>query len=100
MRRLYVLARGASLPNVRTLALAFRFVMCELGGMDKPTSLSAAAGISISYASELLSGKRTPSPVLAISIYRKTGRKFGVIANASASEITAMERVYARNANA
>ena len=51
--------------------------------MDTPTKFAEAAGISIPYACQLLSGKRKPSQSLAISIFRRTGRKFGPIANLS-----------------
>lgn len=60
----------------------------------KPNELAGKTGISLPYASQLLSGKRTPSPTLAIAIFRKTGLKFGPIAQASEEDIEAMARVY------
>ena len=41
--------------------------------MPSPTELSQAAGISISYASEILAGKRRPSAALARLIEEKAG---------------------------
>lgn len=61
--------------------------------MDTPTTFAAAAGISVPYASQLLSGARQPSRTLAISIYRKTGRKMGPIANVSDEDIAVLERL-------
>ena len=72
------------------------FALCELIGMAQlptPTELATRAGISVSYASEMLAGKRTPSPRLAIDIYRRSGRKFGVIADANDADIDALDRL-------
>lgn len=66
--------------------------------MDSPTEFATAAGISVPYASQILRGERTPSQQLAISIYRKTGRKFGPIAQATDEEIDVLERVQDRAA--
>lgn len=60
--------------------------------METPTSFAAAAGISVPYASQILSGVRTPSQALAISIFRRTGRKFGPIANMSDELIDELAR--------
>lgn len=57
-----------------------------------PTSLKELAGISIGYASMILSGDRSPAPALAISIYRKTGHKFGPLAGMTAERIDEYER--------
>lgn len=51
------------------------------------------AGISKSYASEILSAARTPSRPLAITIFRRTGRKFGPIAGLSDEDIATLERI-------
>lgn len=47
--------------------------------MEKPSTgeFAAAAGISVSYASEILNDVRQPSETLALSIYKKTGLRFG-----------------------
>lgn len=60
--------------------------------MDTPTKFAEAAGISVPYACQLLSGKRKPSQALAISIFRRTGRKFGPIANLPDDVIEHLER--------
>ena len=63
--------------------------------MEKPSprELRDATGISQSYASMILSGDRTPSLALAVSIYRKTGRKFGPISQASEEDIEVLARL-------
>lgn len=61
-----------------------------------PTEFAAAAGISIPYASEILSGKRVPSQRLAIDIFKRTGRRFGAIAGASDDEIAVLDRLTPR----
>lgn len=55
--------------------------------------ISAAAGISPSYAHEILSGKRTPSRPLAIAIYRKTGLRTAPIAKLTDAEIELLEKI-------
>lgn len=57
-----------------------------------PTKLSQAIGVSVPYASQLLSGERTPPISTAIRIYRATARKFGPIAHATDAEIDTLER--------
>jgi hypothetical protein len=44
-----------------------------------PTELSKAAGISVPYASQLLSGARGASLRVALNIFDKTGLQFGVL---------------------
>jgi transcriptional regulator with XRE-family HTH domain len=61
-----------------------------------PTEFASKAGISVPYASELLSGKRTPSTRLAIDIFRRTGRRFGSIVGATDAEIDALDRLTPR----
>ncbi len=57
-----------------------------------PTKLSAAVGISVPYASQILSNRRTPALGMAIRIFRETGAKFGPISGASDDEIAVLER--------
>ena len=64
----------------------------------KPSALATAADISISYACEILKGTRTPSRVLAIRIFLKTGRKFGPVANLGDADIKALARIEAKAA--
>ena len=45
-----------------------------------PTDLAKRAGISVPYASQLLSGAREkPSLELALQIYDRTGLQFGIL---------------------
>lgn len=62
-------------------------------GSSTLTDFADEAGISVSYASEIVRGKRTPSRSLAISIYRKTGRKFGPISALPDTDIDTLERI-------
>jgi transcriptional regulator with XRE-family HTH domain len=64
----------------------------------KPAELAEQAGISPSYAHMILSGDRTPSLTTAISIFRKTGLKFGPIKTATDDDIEVMARVYGQAA--
>lgn len=57
-----------------------------------PTELSGAAGISVSYASMILSGGRQPSLSRALSIYDKTGLQFGLLKGASQETIEEMRK--------
>lgn len=52
-----------------------------------PTELSSATGISVSYASMILSGDRKPSLSRALSIYDKTGLLFGPLTGKTKDEI-------------
>lgn len=58
-----------------------------------PTELTKAAGISMPYASQILSGERPPSRPLAIHIFRRTGWKHDVIADLSGDQIDLLESV-------
>jgi hypothetical protein len=58
----------------------------------RPTDLSTKAAISISYASEILSGERDPSRALAIHILRKTGWRSKVLNGLSEAEIAVFEK--------
>jgi transcriptional regulator with XRE-family HTH domain len=59
----------------------------------RPSDLASAAGISISYASEILGDKRTPSRSLAIHIFRKTGWRHSLIAALADDEMELLERL-------
>lgn len=52
--------------------------------------------LSQPYASQITTGKRSPSQKLAIKIYRRTGLKLGPIAHASDAEIDTLEKVAKR----
>lgn len=64
---------------------------------NTPTTseLAAKAGISKSYASEIVNGIRRPSRPLAIQIFRKTGWKASPIAALTDADIDALERIEA-----
>lgn len=57
------------------------------------SDLIAAAGISQSYASMILSGQRSPSRPLAIHIFRKTGWRHSLIADLSDEQIAVLEQI-------
>ena len=59
-----------------------------------PTELQTRAGISKGYASDLLAGKKTPSPTTALRIMRMTGLKLGPIANLSDDQIAVLEAMH------
>lgn len=63
--------------------------------VDKPgtTELADKAGISKSYASEILSGARDPSRPLAIHILRKTGWRHPLIADLADDDLAMLERI-------
>lgn len=77
----------------QTFRVANKFALCKRGPMESPTEFAAAAGISVPYASQLLSGNRAPSQALAISIFRKTGQKLGPLARMSDADIDELERL-------
>lgn len=57
-----------------------------------PSRLAEATGMSLPYASQVLSGKRPPKTPIAIRIWKATGHKLGPIANATDEEIAVLER--------
>lgn len=62
--------------------------------MDIRTSdLSAQAGISPSYASEILNNKRVPSRPLAIHILRSTGWRHPTIADLTDDQLEMLEAI-------
>ena len=84
-----------SAHNVRTFALALMFVMCELRGMEeqpRTMELASKAGISKSYASEILAGK-SPSRPLAIHILRTTGWRHSMLADLTDEQIAMLEAI-------
>ena len=62
---------------------------------DTPTELARVAGISMPYASQILSGDRVPARPLAIRIFRATGWKPPNIANLSDDQIAMLETIEA-----
>lgn len=57
-----------------------------------PTKLSQAVGVSVPYASQILSGERTPPVSTAIRIFRATGHRLGALETATDEEIDVLER--------
>lgn len=62
-----------------------------------PSDLATAAGISVPYASQLLSSnpaqRRTPSRPLAIHIFRKTGWRHPSIAELTDDQLAMLEQI-------
>ena len=67
--------------------------------MMSPTDLAAKAGISVPYASQLLSGdftkRRQPSLQMALRIYDATGLQLGALSGLSPEEIETSRKVAA-----
>lgn len=60
------------------------------------TDWANRAGISVSYAHELRSGKKQPDPVMAAVIYKRTGDKMGPLAVADTREANTVLKVFER----
>lgn len=58
----------------------------------RPTDLATALECSVAYASQLLSGARTPNAGTAIKIFDKTGLKLGAIKEANDAEIETLRK--------
>lgn len=58
-----------------------------------PTDLHKAAGISVPYASQILSGTRAPSRSLAIHIMRTTDWRHESIADLTDEQIAMLEEI-------
>lgn len=76
------------------IGLDLLFTMGEHAGMITPSQLQVRAGISKGYASDLLAGKKTPSPSTALRIFNATGVKLGPIASLSDAEIAVLEKMH------
>lgn len=61
----------------------------------RPTALAKAVGISVGYASLLLSDAKTPPLDLAVRIFRETGWRSGPLVDAPEDEIAVLERYVA-----
>jgi len=61
--------------------------------MPSPTEMAKATGISVPYASQILSGQRVPSRRLAIAIFQTTGHKFGPVSALSDDDIATLARI-------
>ncbi|OGT55504.1 MAG: hypothetical protein A3E01_09355 [Gammaproteobacteria bacterium RIFCSPHIGHO2_12_FULL_63_22] len=60
---------------------------------ERPTDLALLAGISISYASEILGGTRKPSRPLAIHIFQKTGWRHDSITDLTDEQIDLLSQI-------
>lgn len=58
-----------------------------------PTEFSKAMGISVPYASQILSAQRSPSKKLAVRIYRITGWRHETLANFADEDLNVLERL-------
>ena len=59
----------------------------------KTSDLASAAGISMSYASQIVNSNRTPSRPLAIHIMRTTGWRHPVLTDLSDEHIAMLEQI-------
>jgi transcriptional regulator with XRE-family HTH domain len=59
----------------------------------KQSDLIDKAGISQTYASLILNGKRAPSRALAIHIFRTTGWRHHILADLSDDQISMLEAI-------
>jgi hypothetical protein len=88
-------AKTSAFSLLQHFGVAASFAICNINGMadtPTPTALAKALGISVPYASQLISTAR-PWPVsLAIKAFRETGTRFGPITAASDDEIDVLER--------
>ncbi|NML93777.1 hypothetical protein [Novosphingobium olei] len=58
-----------------------------------PTGIAAAAGISLPYASQIMSGARNPRRSLAIHILRTTGWRHSVLDGLTDEQIDTLEQI-------
>lgn len=65
-----------------------------------PTALAEAAQISVPYASQIISGKRSPSLSMALRILHRTGWRHPLLEGFSAAQIKAIGEIDARKASA
>lgn len=66
----------------------------KMAGMEMtPTALADVCGISLPYASQIISGARTPARPLAIHIFRVTGWRHPSIADLTDEQLDVLEAV-------
>lgn len=85
-----------SAGTVRTKGIALKFVMCEQVQMErKPGTMELAerAGISKSYASEIVNDQRKPSRPLAIHIFRQTGWRHPLLDGLTDEQLAMLEAI-------
>jgi hypothetical protein len=69
--------------------------MTEAPATMKPTQLAKLGGISVSYASMLLSGARVPDVELAVRLWRSAGIKLGPLATLPDADVESVARLLA-----
>ncbi len=69
--------------------------MDEKPATIRPTDLASDLDVSVAYASQLLSGARTPSLELALRFFDKAGVKLGPLVDASETDIATLRRLAA-----
>lgn len=70
--------------------LASNFAVCNVAGMEaspKPTQLAELVNISVPYASQILSGSRTPSDAVAVRVFHAFGLKLGRLIKLTDEEV-------------
>ena len=65
----------------------------SMAKQPRTMDLATSAGISKSYASEILNGLRTPARSLAIHIYRRTGWRHGSISELTDEQMAMLEQI-------
>jgi transcriptional regulator with XRE-family HTH domain len=61
----------------------------------RPTDLAEMIGVSVAYASQLLSGARKPSLELALKYFDSAGVRLGPLVGASDAEIATLRKLAA-----
>jgi transcriptional regulator with XRE-family HTH domain len=61
----------------------------------RPTDLAGKLGVSVAYASQLLSGARVPSLELALRLFDRANVRLGPLVGASDEEIETLRRLAA-----
>lgn len=82
------------------ILLAGKTAVRLCSGMDnetpiRPTDLAEKLGISVPYASQLLSGARVPSLTLAIEYFEKSGVRLGPLVSKSDEQIETLRQALA-----
>lgn len=80
-------------PSIEGLIEKFQIGTRRRFAGIRAADLVTAVGISQAYASMILTGKRRPPASLAIKIYRETGWRHEIIADASDSDMEAHARI-------
>lgn len=63
---------------------------------ERLEDFATQAGISVSFASQIINKRRIPTIGMSLKIYDATGRKFGLIEGATRAEIATLTRMARR----